>query len=92
MPNTHPDPGTWWKHRRRLAYSSFVALVGLAVVAWLMPVEQLNAATALLTSLAWVFGLIIGAYVGAAAMEDVARVRTGQQPHRRSWREDDRWD
>ena len=86
----HPDPTTWWKHRRRLAYASFVSLIGLAVVAWLMPSEQLAAAESLLISLAWVWGLVIGAYVGAAAMEDVARVRSGQRQARRSY--SDRWE
>jgi len=89
----HPDPSTWWKHRRRLAYASFLALVALAVVAWRMPPEQLAAAEALLISLAWVWGLVIGAYVGAAAMEDVARVHSGAKARngKRSY-SDNRWE
>jgi hypothetical protein len=90
MPNTpHPDPGTLWKNRRRLAYMSFIALVGLGIVAWKMPPEQLEAASTLLVTLAWVWGLIIGAYVGAATMEDIAKIRTGQPQSRRSY---SRWD
>jgi hypothetical protein len=89
MPTTpHPDPVDLWRNRRRLAYLSFAGLVGLAVMAWMLPPEQLQAAESLLIALAWMCGLIIGAYVGAATMSDIAEIRTGRQ-QRRTY---NRWD
>ena len=92
MPNTHPDPSAWWKHRRRLAYASFGVLVGIGVAALVIPVDRLDAATPLLSTLAAVFGSVILVYVGAATYAGVARFKAEQPQQRRSWGGDDRWD
>ena len=71
----HPDPLDWWKHRRRLAYASMFGLFALVGAAWFMPAEQIMAATAILTAVAWMFGLVIGGYIGTAMAEDIVKLR-----------------
>lgn len=75
---SHPDPQTWWKHRRRLAYASMAGLFALIGAAWLMPPEQMVAATAILTAVAWMFGLVLGGYIGTAVAEDIVKLKGGK--------------
>lgn len=70
-----PDTTKWWTNRRRLAYLSMLGLFVLIAVTWAMPPEQINAATAILTAVAWMFGLVLGTYVGAATVEDITKIK-----------------
>lgn len=70
-----PDTRLWWTNRRRLAYLSMLGLFALIVAAAVMPPEQVTAASPVLTALGWMFGLVLGAYVGAATVEDVTKLR-----------------
>jgi len=71
----HPDIETLWTHRRRHAYISMLGLFLLLAAAALLPPEQLEAASPLLTSLAYVFAAVLLLYAGASTIEDVARIR-----------------
>lgn len=73
-----PDAKTWWKNRRRLAYLSMLGLFVLIAASWAMPPDQLTAATAILTAVAWMFGLVLGGYIGTAVAEDIAKIRGGK--------------
>lgn len=71
----HPNPQTLWTHRRWHAYLSLLGLFLLLIAAVLMPPEQIDAASPLLTSLAYVFAAVLLLYAGASTVEDVARIR-----------------
>jgi len=71
----HPEILILWTHRRRHAYLSLLGLFLLLAAAVLMPPEQLEAASPLLTSLAYVFAAVLLLYAGASTVEDVARIR-----------------
>jgi len=70
-----PDTRLWWTNRRRLAYLSMLGLFALIAATGLMPPEQIAAASPVLTALSWMFGLVLGAYVGAATIEDITKLR-----------------
>ena len=75
MPLTAPDTGKWWRHRRRHSYLSLLGLFAMLVSGVFAPADQLVAAMPLLQTLAWVFGAVILTYVGAATLEDIAKLR-----------------
>lgn len=70
-----PDTATHWRHRRRLAYWSMTALSLMALLALLGKTP--DSASALLETIAWVFGFVIGAYYGNNAAEAFAGRRRG---------------
>lgn len=70
-----PDTTKWWTNRRRLAYLAMLGLFALIVATAVMPPEQVTAASPVLTALGWMFGLVLGAYVGAATIEDITKLR-----------------
>lgn len=70
-----PDTKTWWTNRRRLAYLAMAGLFALVLAVALMPPEQITAASPVLTAVGWMFGLVLGAYVGAATWEDTMKLK-----------------
>lgn len=61
-----------WKHRRRLAYLSFLALiVTVGLVFFAIPKEKLEVLSNVITWIFFTFGGIIGAYVGFSTIEKV---------------------
>jgi len=70
-----PDTRIWWTNRRRLAYLSMLGLFALIVATAVLPPEQITAASPVLTAVGWMFGLVLGAYVGAATVEDITKLR-----------------
>lgn len=73
MDDSHPDPERYWKHRRRLAYTSMAALLVTLGCALFSPVRE--SAMPLLEGLAWVFGFIVIGYYGNNAIEAFSRGR-----------------
>lgn len=73
MIDKHPDPSTYWFHRRRLAYVAMTALVttlGAALAGFVNP-----AVMPLIEGLSWVFAVIVLGYYGNNAIEAFAKVR-----------------
>jgi len=70
-----PDTRTWWTNRRRLAYLSMLGLFALIGATAVMPPEQITAASPVLTAVGWMFGLVLCAYVGAATVEAITKLR-----------------
>jgi hypothetical protein len=75
MPFSPPDTAKWWTNRRRHAYLAMFGLYGLGVSSVAATPEQLSAASPLMIALAWIFGVIILTYVGAATIEDVVKLK-----------------
>lgn len=70
-----PDTSKWWTNRRRHSYLAMFGLYGLGITAVLATPEQMMASSPLLIALAWIFGLIILTYVGAATVEDIVKLK-----------------
>lgn len=75
MPFSPPDTTLWWKNRRRHAYMAMFGLYGLGITAVTASPEQLQAASPLLVAMAWIFGIIIIGYAGAATAEDIIKLK-----------------
>lgn len=71
-----PDPQVLWDNRRRMAWLSFFALLGMA--AWgMFGAEGLSSSREqLLTGIAWTLGAIVLGYIGFAAWDNVAQRRS----------------
>jgi hypothetical protein len=78
MSAEHPDPGIWWKHRRRLAYISMLGLFAEVALVYNMEPSHIAAASSLMIAVAWMFGAILGAYIGSATFEDVVKIKMGK--------------
>lgn len=64
----HPKPEVYWRTRRRVTLVSLFNLTATQVWIYLNP-GATNAQTDVLISLSWVFGAIIGAYMGFKMVE-----------------------
>lgn len=69
----HPNPGTWWKHRRRFAYMSFIVLCLIASGALMQELKAPNADV--LAGICYMLGLIIMTYIGAATVSDIGNIK-----------------
>lgn len=69
----HPNPGMWWKHRRRFAYMSFIVLCAIGAGALLKKLDPPNADV--LAGICYMLGLIIMTYIGAATVSDVGNIK-----------------
>jgi len=68
----HPDPETWWYHRRLQAYIALAGLFLLGIGLFFIP----EPAVPLAQSLAWVFVSIVIIYSGGASLVDaVSKLR-----------------
>lgn len=67
----HPNPNSYWKHRRRLAYMAFLVLTVMAATALFGEIRDEQ--TELVAGLAWVFGFVVIAYYGNNAAEAFAK-------------------
>lgn len=70
-----PDTTKWWTNRRRHSYLAMLGLFALGAAGVTASPEQLSAAMPLMLALTWIFGGIIGMYVGAATIEDVVKLK-----------------
>lgn len=67
MTDEHPDPGRWWKHRRRMAYVSLAAII-ISLTCALAGVIR-EPMIPLVEGLCWVLGVIVIGYFGNNAIE-----------------------
>jgi len=70
-----PDTRTWWKNRRKHSYFSLVGLFVIGIIVLLGDPKQIEAASPVLQTLTWVFGLIILTYVSASTIEDIVKLK-----------------
>lgn len=70
----HPDPFTWWKHIRQLAYTSMGALLAIGIAAVVDP-ERVSESSDVLQTLTWAFAAIIGSYVGGSVWDHIGTMR-----------------
>lgn len=74
-PLTHEQQIKWqtnrWKNRRRMAWVSVWSLVSIILLFFFAPIdpERLKVIADPISMMAWVFGGIIGAYMGFTTME-----------------------
>jgi hypothetical protein len=72
MTVTETDVGPSWKHRRRLIYASYVLATLMVVSGGLMfMVDQFGNGVALITGGVSLISIVLTAYTGFAAYEDV---------------------
>jgi len=68
LPDGIPDTARWWKNRRRMAWLSVFSITATMVWVFLNPSAS-ETQSELLTSVLWVHGAIIGAYMGFKMVE-----------------------
>jgi len=64
-----PNKTVYWRHRRRMAYVALSGLVGIGLAALCVSVTEPQAT--LLQAVAYMLGLIVGSYLGAATWDDI---------------------
>lgn len=72
----HPDPNTYWKHRRRLCYIAFFVAIIQTVLLVFLAMHNPDAIVALGSVIGWSYGLytaIVLAYYGNTAVEEYAK-------------------
>ena len=71
----HPEPETWWKHLRRLAYAAMVGLFAVLGLLFAAPGGQVEAAAPVLQSLVWAFAAIAASYIGGSVWDHIGSMR-----------------
>ncbi len=71
----HPDPETWWKHLRRLAYAAMLGLFAVLALLFLAPDDQVTAAVPVLQSLVWAFAAIVASYIGGSVWDHIGSLK-----------------
>ena len=73
MPQSHPDPNSWWFHRRLMAYWAMVAL-SIALVLAITGLVR-DAQAPLVEGICWIFGVVVVSYFTNNAVEALAQSR-----------------
>lgn len=74
LPNEHPDPATWWAHRRYQAYIALAGVVSLGGVAVAGVVPE--GSGPIVQSAIWALTAIVAVYSGGATVVDaMSKVR-----------------
>lgn len=64
----HTQPEAYWRSRRRMAAGSMIGILAAQIFTFLSP-EMTMIQAEMLTSVVWVLGAIVGAYMGFRMIE-----------------------
>lgn len=71
MNDSHPNPEIRWKHRRKMAYTALICfIIEVFLVLFIVPTDRLKVLEEIITWSFFIWGSIVGAYVGFATLDD----------------------